>query len=114
MLLVKFIGFIQRDVTIAIGTVCFNGGEDNTISCVDALGATAASFPSATTGIVPSATPVLASDPWIVYTPPREWSSSKGASCTTNDLLYNTETLNATVSFNYSGEHNSHLNFPEA
>jgi hypothetical protein len=99
---------------IAIGTMCFNGGEDKTVSCVDALGATAASFPSATTGVTPSATPVPASDPRIIYAPSREWNSSKGANCTTSDLLYTTETLNATVSFNYSGEHNIRLEFHEA
>ena len=94
---------------IAIGTICFNDGEDQAISCVDAYGTTASSFPSATTGIVPSATPVPASDNRILYTTPGAWNISHGANCTASDLIYATETLNATVSFNYSGEHDDHF-----
>ncbi|KDR77572.1 hypothetical protein GALMADRAFT_65596, partial [Galerina marginata CBS 339.88] len=84
--------------------ICFNGGIDKIIQCVDSLGTTASSYPSATTGIVPSATPILASDSRILYAPSEAWNqSTTDVNCTSSNLVYTTDTVNATISFNYSG-----------
>ena len=88
----------------AIGTSCRALQSDKIVRCIDALGTTALAFPSATTGLVPSATPVLGSDPNILYSPPNAWTVSESDSnCTTSKSLHVTDTINATVSFNFTG-----------
>ncbi|KDR72368.1 hypothetical protein GALMADRAFT_159047 [Galerina marginata CBS 339.88] len=87
-----------------IGTACFTHGSNNVVECVDALGTTASSFPSATTGLIPSATPVLSSDIAIVYDPPQAWNvSDTEVNCTTSKSWHITDSVNATISYNYTG-----------
>jgi len=89
----------------AIGTSCRALQSDKIVHCIDALGTTALGLPSATTGLVPSATPVLGSDPNIVYNPPNAWTVSESESnCTTSKSLHVTDTINASVSFNFTGK----------
>ena len=89
----------------AIGTSCRALQSDKIVHCIDALGTTALGLPSATTGLIPSATPVLGSDPDIVYSPPSAWTISESDSnCTTSKSLHVTDTINATVSFNFTGK----------
>ncbi|KAF8965065.1 hypothetical protein BDZ97DRAFT_1659464, partial [Flammula alnicola] len=84
--------------------LCYYGGVDKTVTCIDAYGTTESAYPSATTGVVPSATPVLGNDTRFVYAPSHAWNISKtDANCTLTNLLHTTDTLNATISFNYSG-----------
>ncbi|PPQ74470.1 hypothetical protein CVT26_001106 [Gymnopilus dilepis] len=87
-----------------IGTSCFNNGIDSVVTCVDAHGTTALALPSATTTTIPSATRVPPTDPRIVFSPPDAWNvSHTDTSCTQSGIVYATDILNATVSFNYSG-----------
>lgn len=87
-----------------IGTLCFNDGADSVVSCINELGTTASALPSATTGLIPSSTPVLESNSAIVYNPPDAWvTSNSDSDCTTSTSLRSTDTLNATISFNYTG-----------
>lgn len=89
----------------AIGTSCRALQSDKIVHCIDALGTTALGLPSATTGLIPSATPVLGSDLDIVYNPPNAWTVSESDSnCTTSKSLHVTDTINATVSFNFTGK----------
>ena len=92
----------------AIGTSCRAILSNKIVHCIDALGTTALALPSATTGIVPSATPVLGSNPDIAYSPPNAWTVSESDSnCTTSKSLHGTDTINATVSFNFTGKFSS-------
>ena len=89
----------------AIGTSCRALQSDKIVHCIDALGTTALGLPSATTGLIPSATPVPGSEPDIVYSPPNAWTISESDSnCTTSKSLHVTDTINATVSFDFTGK----------
>jgi hypothetical protein len=89
----------------AIGTVCWNSGLDTVVSCIDAYGTTASSFPSATVGFVPSATAVANGDPGVVYKPANAWTSSSSATpnCSFSNSIRTTSAVNSSVSFNYTG-----------
>ncbi|KJA21290.1 hypothetical protein HYPSUDRAFT_739261 [Hypholoma sublateritium FD-334 SS-4] len=90
-----------------IGTVCFNNGLNNVVSCINTYGTTASAFPSATQGFIPAATAVPNSNADIIFDPPEAWNSSAPSpSCSSSDgeeQLRVTSTLNATISFNYTG-----------
>ncbi|KDR70685.1 hypothetical protein GALMADRAFT_1349893 [Galerina marginata CBS 339.88] len=87
-----------------IGTSCFNHGADNIVLCIDAYGTTASSIPSATTGLVPSSTPILGSNNSITYSPAEAWGTSKSDSnCSTSDTIRTTSTINASIVVNYPG-----------
>ncbi|PPQ98276.1 hypothetical protein CVT26_013520 [Gymnopilus dilepis] len=61
-------------------------------------------YPSATTGVVPTATPIPNSNSAIVYFPSDAWNKSKiSPNCSQSQSVYVTQTVNATVSFNYTG-----------
>jgi len=91
-------------VFLAIGTLCVHKGDDKGVECVNAVGTTLAAFPSATTGIIPSATPIPGESDLISYSPSSAWrTSSAQSNCTTSPSLHITDTINATVSFNYVG-----------
>lgn len=95
----------QLNASLAIGTICFNDGTNNIVSCIDAYGVTASSYPSATLGYSPSATPVATDDPGIIYNPLSAWSNSDTIpNCTSSSSLRVTSTINSTISFNYTGE----------
>ncbi|KAF8804303.1 hypothetical protein BYT27DRAFT_6700878 [Phlegmacium glaucopus] len=87
-----------------IGTSCFNEGNNNVIQCINALGTTAPAIPSATTGLIPSVTPILGSNAGITYSPASAWNTSTtDFSCTNSKSLHVSDTINATISFNYTG-----------
>ncbi|KAF8875341.1 hypothetical protein CPB84DRAFT_1752703 [Gymnopilus junonius] len=76
----------------------------NGIQCINPLGTTVPAFPSATTGLIPSSTPILGSDPNIIYSPPQAWKVSDAKdSCTQSPSIHLTDSINATISFNYTG-----------
>ncbi|KAF9557528.1 hypothetical protein CPC08DRAFT_668612 [Agrocybe pediades] len=87
------------------GTSCFTNGIDNIVQCVNALGTTASAIPSGTTGVIPSATPITAADPSIVYSPPTgAWSTADSpGNCAISSSVRVTQTVNASISFNYTG-----------
>ncbi|KAF8165646.1 hypothetical protein B0H34DRAFT_247096 [Crassisporium funariophilum] len=89
-----------------IGTVCYNNGLDQHVSCVDAYGTTASSFPSATVSVVPSATPVPIDSPAVQFNPSNAWNSSSApiSNCIPGNIVRVTNVVNATVSFNYTGQ----------
>lgn len=92
---------------LAIGTVCFNNGLDKVVLCVNTYGTTASALPSATQGFVPAATTISNSNASLIFDPPEAWNNSAPSpSCSSSDgdeQLRVTSTLNATISFNYTG-----------
>ncbi|PPQ68166.1 hypothetical protein CVT26_005772 [Gymnopilus dilepis] len=87
-----------------IGTVCYYNGIDTALTCINAYGSSAPAYPSSTSGVVPSATPVANTEAEVVYSPQNAWSTSNTApSCAEESSMRVTSTLNASVSFNYSG-----------
>ncbi|TFK33431.1 hypothetical protein BDQ12DRAFT_615298, partial [Crucibulum laeve] len=84
--------------------ICFNKNSETVVSCIDAYGTTASSYPSSTTGFVPSATPILIDDQKVTYNPPGAWSNSTSVpSCSSEKFLRVTNVTNATISFSYTG-----------
>ena len=72
--------------------------------CVNAYGTTTSAYPSATVGFTPSETSVASNDPSIAYNPPSAWNSSHAVpNCASSNTLHTTSTINATISFNYTG-----------
>lgn len=64
-------------------------------------------FPSATQGFIPAATTVPNSNTNIIFSPPEAWDRSTispSCSSSSGEQLQTTRTLNATISFNYTGE----------
>ncbi|KDR67421.1 hypothetical protein GALMADRAFT_147196 [Galerina marginata CBS 339.88] len=91
-------------VAVPIGTSCRALQTDNIIHCIDALGTTTLALPSATTGLVPSATPVMGDDQSIVYSPSEAWQvSNTDSTCSVSKSLHVTNTTNASVSYNFTG-----------
>ncbi|PPR05774.1 hypothetical protein CVT26_010165 [Gymnopilus dilepis] len=61
-------------------------------------------LPSATTGFIPTSTPVLNSDSKVLYSPSDAWNkSANGPDCAQSGSLYLTHGVNASISFNYTG-----------
>lgn len=89
----------------AIGTFCYTDDTTTIISCLDVLGRKIPSFPAHETGVVLPSVPVSLSDPDVIFSPPNGWTtSSTDANCTSNNIVYTTTVINATVTFNYSGK----------
>ncbi|KAK7045006.1 hypothetical protein R3P38DRAFT_2508272 [Favolaschia claudopus] len=92
------------DTCCPIGTVCFHYVTDSFISCIDAVGVTATSFPSTAT-FLPSSTPVSTDgNQKIIFSPPSAWNQNATVpSCASGSEIWTTSTLNASISFNFSG-----------
>ncbi|KAF9551921.1 hypothetical protein CPC08DRAFT_714963 [Agrocybe pediades] len=88
-----------------IGTLCVRKGTTTTIQCVNEVGTTLAAFPSATTGFMPSASPVVsAGNNLVTFSPSSAWKTvASDSNCTKSSSLHTTNVVNATVSFNYTG-----------
>jgi len=100
---------VLKVLLLATGTLCVHKGSDKGVECVNAVGTTFAALPSATTGIIPLATPISAESNLISYSPLNAWKTANAqSSCTTSSSVHITNVVNATVSFNYTGMLLSH------
>ena len=100
------LGFMRLIILLtAIGTSCRALQTDKIVHCIDALGTTTLALPSATTGLIPSATPVLGSDQSITYSPSDAWKiSDADSNCSMSKSTHMTNTVNGTISFNFTGK----------
>ncbi|TFK24485.1 hypothetical protein FA15DRAFT_592424, partial [Coprinopsis marcescibilis] len=95
----------EASSTCSLGTICHTDAINRNVYCIDAVGITALAVPSATTIGTPPASAVPGSDVAITYSPPQAWSvSEENLGCTTNPSLHITNEINATISFNYTGD----------
>ncbi|KAJ7461411.1 hypothetical protein B0H11DRAFT_1736152 [Mycena galericulata] len=89
---------------LAIGTVCFHYTAQNFISCIDAVGVTATSYPSTATAFLPVSTPVTTESNNVVFSPSTAWKNTTDPpSCSSSSAIWTTSQLNASISFNFSG-----------
>ncbi|PPQ81255.1 hypothetical protein CVT26_015074 [Gymnopilus dilepis] len=88
----------------AIGTSCLVHGKNQTISCVDALGTMSPAMPFNASNYDPSTTIVPSDSPAIVYAPSAAWHVfDSNLSCSASQILQSTSSVNASISFNYTG-----------
>ncbi|KAJ7447548.1 hypothetical protein B0H11DRAFT_2177118 [Mycena galericulata] len=91
-------------VCCPIGTVCFYYTAQNFISCIDAVGVTATSYPSTATGFLPVSTPATTESDSIIFSPLTAWKKTTDPpSCSSSSATWTTSQLNASISFNFSG-----------
>ncbi|KAF8638349.1 hypothetical protein AX16_010530 [Volvariella volvacea WC 439] len=89
--------------------MCKHIFDQETVYCVNPYGVTTTAFPSESATptsalVIPSATMIPETDPSILYAPADAWNISESRSeCTLSTSLHVSNTLNATISFNYTG-----------
>jgi hypothetical protein len=105
-ILSHFLFILVTALMIAIGTVCLHYDTWNYMVCIDALGVTATgAYPSTATGFVPSSTPAASTDnAGLLFSPEQAWNKmADSPSCAISSMLWTTSTINASISFNYTG-----------
>jgi len=106
----KNLQYITKSPPSAIGSTCRVLRNEGTVRCINTLGTTTLAYPSATTVPVPSATQIPANSSDIIYSPANAWKmSNTNSNCTTSKSLHVTDTLNATILFNYTGEIHNYI-----
>ena len=91
-----------------MGTICFTirSDPDKAASCIDAIGTTSAAIPSSTSlAFIPAISAVAKDDATLKFDPQQAWDSTPVTAgiCGSSDVLRSAETINSSVSFNYSG-----------
>jgi len=96
---------IGKSLCCPIGTVCYLDDNHKKGACIDAYGVTGTFYPSATSiNFTPKETPVSNSGASVVFSPADAWKSTASTeNCSKSETIYTTSTINATISFNYTG-----------
>jgi hypothetical protein len=94
------------DFNLAIGTICYLDDILKDGACIDAYGVTGTPYPSATSNTyTPVETPVSNTAGGVIFSPADAWTEiTTNESCSKSGTLHTTSTLNATISFNYTGK----------
>jgi len=96
---------LGKPLCCPIGTVCYLDDNHKDGACIDAYGVTGTPYPSATSNtFTPIETPVSNSGAGVVFSPADAWNATTSTeSCSKSKTVYSTSTINATVTFNYTG-----------